>query len=361
VTRRLQVAMIGVGDITPLHRRAYLGFDEAELVALCDIDAKQLAARAEDWEVARTTANAHELLADPAIDLIEVNTPHHLHEKLVVAALDAGKHVACQKPLATSIAAAEAMLQAEARSRGRLRVLENFVFYPPYVKAKELVDGGEIGELLSIRLKLGTSLCGSRAVPLRAELWRMLETEKGMGQAIFDDGFHKLSMAMHLGGEVLAVKAFVDYSFTYIDAPAQLIWRYRDRPTLGSFDVAFSPNLYTSSKYFPVDERIDLVGSKGIINLTCCTGRLFDAPPLILYRDGRRYLFDELATDWQESFTAAIRDFPRAIREGRQALLSGGRALDIMKFAYAAIVSGRTGREVHLAEITDELVQGELA
>lgn len=359
-TKKFKVAMIGVGDITPLHYEAYKDFEHAELYAICDIDKKLLEERKSLWKVPKATTDYKEILADPEIDIVEVNTPHHLHKKFVVEALEAGKHVACQKPIATSIADAQAMIEASKRSKGKLRILENFVFYPPYVKAKELIESGEIGEPLTVRFKLGTALFGSRWVPLRSELWHLMESERGMGQAVFDDGYHKLSMAIHFFGAIESVKGFIDRSFVYADEPAQLIWRYKNKRVLGSFDIAFSPNLYVSSKYFSADERIDIIGTKGIINLTCCTGRLTNEPPLILYRDGKSFLFEDIETDWQASFTAGIRDFPIALKEGRDTLISAQRALDILKFAYALIIAAKKGTEVKPDDVTDEMVKSEL-
>lgn len=357
---RFRVGMVGVGDITMLHAPAYVGCEEAGLAALCDVDAAQLERRSRAWGVPRTYTDYRELLAQDDIDIVEVNLPHHLHERVVIAALEAGKHVACQKPIATTLAEGEAMAAAAVRSPGQLRILENFVYYPPYVTAKQLIDSGEIGEVLSVRFKLGTGLFGSRWVPLRSELWHLMEVEQGRGQTIFDDGYHKLSLAIHLVGPVEAVKGFIGRSFAYIDEPAQLIWRYAGRDTLGSFDVAFSPNLYTRSAYFPADERVDIVGSEGRIRLTGCTAQLIDEAPLVLYKGGRRICFDELERDWQASFTAGIRDFPRALREGRQAMLSAERALDIVRFAYALTLASALGTEVRPAEVTDEWVRTEL-
>jgi len=356
---KLKVGMIGVGDITSLHRPAYVDFEHAELVALCDVDPERLARRSAEWGVARTTTDHHALLNDPDIDVVEVNTPHHLHEPLVVEALDAGKHVACQKPIATSVAEAERMIAAEQRNPGRLRILENFVFYPPYVRAKALLEDGEIGTPQTVRFKLGTGLFGSRWIPLRSELWHLMESEKGMGQAVFDDGYHKLSVAIHLFGPVRSVKGFIDRSLAFIDEPAQLIWRH-ESGVLGSFDIAFSPNLFTRSDYFPADERIDVTGTRGLIRLSGCTGRVADDPPLTVFRDGRRVVHEDLEVDWQASFTDGIRDFPRAIREDRDCLLTGRRALDVLKFAHALIVAAKTGEEVRPDEVDDAMVRTRL-
>lgn len=352
--------MIGVGDISLLHYPAYCDAKDVELYAVCDLNEKLLSHQADAWGVANRTSDYHEILKDPEVDIVEVNTPHHTHKRIVIDALKAGKNVACQKPLATSISDAEAMIAAAKKSKGWFRVLENFVFYPPYRKAKELIDDGQIGRPLTVRFKLGSGLFGSRWVPLRSELWHLIESEKGMGQAVFDDGYHKLSMAIFLGGPIESVMGFIDRSFKYIDMPGQLIWKYKNDGLMGSFDLAFSPNMYTPSKYFPADEHIDIVGTQGIINLTRCTAQILDEPALILYRDGQRRLFDDLETDWQASFTAGIREFPRAILENRQPLLSGQRALDVMKFAFALIVAAHTGQEVRPDEVTDEFVKESL-
>ncbi|MBN2056122.1 Gfo/Idh/MocA family oxidoreductase [bacterium] len=356
----LRVGLVGVGDITSLHFEAYRHTDRAGIVAICDVDRDLLERRRREWNIEWVTTDYRMLLDDPSIDIIEVNTPHVLHKDIVVEALAAGKHVACQKPPATTLSDCAAIITAaESAAAGgtRFRVLENFVFYPPYVMAKQLIDQGEIGVPLAIRLKLGTGLFGSRWIPLKTELWHLLESERGIGQAIFDDGYHKLSMAIHLLGEIEAVQGYIDRTFVYIDEPAQLIWRYSRCDALGSFDTAFSPNLYTASPYFPADERIEVTGTTGTIILNCCTARISDDPPLVLHKDGRRLLFDDLETDWQAGFTAAIGDFPAAILENRDTLISARRATDIVRFAYALILAAHTGREVRPADLDDAMVR----
>jgi predicted dehydrogenase len=356
-TEKFKAAMIGVGDITTLHYPGYQHSDFAELYKLCDVNEELLKGRSKEWDIQNITTDYKEVINDPKVDIVEVNLPHHLHKKMVVEALNAGKHVACQKPIATSVADAEAMVEASKNNEGSFRVLENFVFYPPYVKARELIQAGEIGDPLTIRFKMSSSLFGSRWIPLSSELWHLKESENGMGQIVFDDGYHKLSVAMFFFGQVASVMGFIDRSFRYIDAPAQLMWRYKDNQVLGSFDTSFSPNLHIASKYFPADERIEIVGTRGIINLTQCTGQLTDVPPLILYSNGKTFLFEDLETDWQSSFTAGVSDFPAAIREKRQSLISGERALEILKMAFALIIAAKKGIEILPDEVTDELIQ----
>ncbi len=111
------------------------------------------------------------LLADPEIDLVELLVPHHLHAPMTIAACRAGKHVSVQKPMALTVQEADAMIEAAQWAEVVLCVHENFVFYPPAVRAKEMIEAGEIGEPQMIRMHVST---GTRQtswkVPLSAWL-----------------------------------------------------------------------------------------------------------------------------------------------------------------------------------------------
>ncbi len=155
---KLRVGFIGAGAITDLHYLGYKNNPKAELHAICDVDAAQLQRRASEWRIGKTFTDYRNLLADPDIDAVEVITPHHLHAKMGIAVLEAGKHVSVQKPMAITIAECDALIAAAQRAGKLMRVFENFRFYPPLVKAKELLDAGAIGEPLSIRIGMITEI-----------------------------------------------------------------------------------------------------------------------------------------------------------------------------------------------------------
>lgn len=355
--RKLRAAIAGVGDISMMHRPGYVDNPDCELYAICDPDARRLEIRANEWKPRKAYSDYSELLADPDVDIVEVLTPHHLHADMVVAAARAGKHVSVQKPMCNTVAEADRMIEAAKRAGVKLKVFENFVFYPPYVKAKELIAAGDIGEPLTVRFKLGTCLFGARYYPLSVELWHMLEVEKGMGQAIYDDGYHKLSQAIDLIGEIDAVRGWVDRSFAYADMPGLLMWRYKNSECLGTFDLGLSPNLFNRSKYFAADERIDITGTKGSISITRCSAQMLDAPALILTKEGQRTLFDDIRADWQDSFTDSTRHFVQCVKNDGEPLLTGERARQVMRFAYACIIAGKTRAEVRPDEIDDDFIR----
>lgn len=355
--RKIKAALAGVGDISMMHHPGYSDNPDGELYALCDPNEELLARRAAEWGIQKTYRSYQELLADPDVDLVEILTPHHLHADMVVAAAEAGKHVSVQKPMCTSMAEADRMIAAAKKNNIIFKVFENFVFYPPYMKAKELIAAGEIGEMLTVRFKLGTSMFGGRYYPLSVELWHLLEVEKGMGQAIFDDGYHKLSQAIDIVSDIDSVKGWVDRSLAYADMPGVLIWKYKNSDCLGTFDLGLSLNLYNKSKYFTADERIDITGTKGAISISRCSAQFIDSPALVLTKNGRRTMFDDIRSDMLDSFIDSTKHFVKCVKNDTEPHLTGERGKKIVQFAYACILAGKTGDEVRPDDINDDVIK----
>src|SRR5437867_10591026 len=150
---RVRLAIVGCGNISQLNAPGYLQHPRCDVVALCDIDSERAKRRAREWSITpRIYTDLAQVLDDRAVDAVELLTPTWLHAEQIVAALEAGKHVSCQKPLAVSVAEADRIAAAVTRARTTFRVTEKFLYYPPIVKAKELLDAGVIGEPSLVRI-----------------------------------------------------------------------------------------------------------------------------------------------------------------------------------------------------------------
>ena len=349
----VNVALVGGGRIADMHAPGYLAHPHARLFALCDVDAGVLARRKAEWGLERTYLSYDELLADPDVDAVEILTPHHLHHPMVLAAARAGKHVSVQKPMAMTITECDEMIAACHQAGVRFKVFENFVFYPPYRRAREVLDAGEIGDPLCIRTRLGAGY-GGWEIPLRAWAWRLNEAESGGGPTVFDDGYHKFSVAMDFFGPVASVTGWIERTLAVVDSPAALCWRH-DNGVLGYMDAALTPNLYIEGDYYPADERVEITGTKGSLYVSMCTGRPVEAPPLIVRRGGRTIAHTDLETDWLASFSASAADFVDAIREGRDPHLTGERGRDVTAFALGALEAARTGKTVRPGQPATEV------
>jgi len=354
---KLRVGFIGAGRITDLHCLGYKDNPKAELYAVCDVNEALLQRRVREWGVARAYTDYRQLLADPDVEAVEVITPHDLHAEMTVAALEAGKHVSVQKPMALNLAEADAMIEAAERSGKLFRVFENFRYYPPYNKAKELLEAGEIGEPLSIRIKC---VSGDRRygwqVPEGAWRWRADPARCGGSPGLFDHGYHVWSIAMYFLGRVERVFAFIGRTEVhpgwFADSPAVVSWKYAGVDKYGSYEAVASRELMVRTKYYAGDEWLEITGSRGVLWVNHCSGAMLDVPPLVMYRDGVMIRFSNIDWDWATSFINGAHDFVDAILEGRSSEIPGPEAKEVLRFSLAIQRSGEEHREVLLKEVT---------
>ena len=155
----LGVGLIGTGFMGKIHAlawrsaRAVLGADlpEARLELLCDTPKDKARAMAGQFGFARATADWHALVTDPRVDVVSITTPNNLHREMTLAALAAGKHVWCEKPMALTLAEAEEM-EATARAAGRVTLVGyNYIKNPAFDLARRLIEAGRIGRVVHIR------------------------------------------------------------------------------------------------------------------------------------------------------------------------------------------------------------------
>lgn len=353
---KLGVGFIGCGRILDLNILGYLDRDDVETVAFCDVSEERLESRAREYGVARTFTDYREMLQEPGLDIIEVLTPHHLHHSMVVDALEAGKHVSLQKPPAVDMAEMDSMLEAADRSGAKFKCYENFVFYPPYVRAREMLEAGEIGEPAGLRIKMCSTLAPTGwEVPLESWAWRVVEEMCGGGPCLFDDGYHKWSVAVDLLGEVEKVFAWVGGKEVLpeiaVDAPGVVAWKYAtEKDIYGVCDELLCNELHIESDYYAIDERLEVTGERGVIWVTKWTADMLKIPPVILYRDGRVTTYDDMKQDWADSFRDSTHHFIEAVKNDTEPVLSGERGREVLKFSLAMLKSAREGREVFLDE-----------
>jgi predicted dehydrogenase len=347
----IRAAIVGCGRIADLHALGYRGLDSARIVAVCDTNRRLAQERALAWGVEKVFAEYQELLTDPGIDLVELLVPHHLHAEMTVAACGAGKHVSVQKPMAVNVGEADWMIAAAQQAGVVLRVYENFVFYPPHVRARQMIEAGEIGEPQMIRMHVSTGKSKTAwKVPLSAWTWRFDEAKSGGGPLVFDHGYHLFSLARYLMGDVARVYAWIDRSRVlptkYVDAPATIIFQFKSPRRYGVLDFAHTPGMVMDSIYYADDDRLEVIGDRGIILVNRCTARTLDLPPLMLFRDGRTTTVPVERFEWHDSFVDCTRHLIEVLTKGGQPRLDGPSGKAVLQFALAAFQSARQGIEV---------------
>lgn len=147
----MKVGMIGTGGISKTHMPGWNASPHTEVVAACDVYEPAVVKFGQDWQVSAITTNARDILDDPDIDIIDICTPNMYHAELAIAALDAGKHVICEKPLAPTPAEICKMIEARDRSGKMLMTAQHFRFRGSSKAMKAELNTGVLGDIYHAR------------------------------------------------------------------------------------------------------------------------------------------------------------------------------------------------------------------
>jgi predicted dehydrogenase len=212
--KKIGIAMLGYGGIGRVHALAYralpyhYGFPAQTIhlvgVATTRPETAEQAAREIGCEV--WTADYHELLTRPDVDMVDICVPNHKHEELIVAAAQAGKHIYCEKPLAMNVAEGQRIIEAVEKAGIKSQLNFNFRFFPAITRARQLMQAGFVGRVFSFRGCYYRSSYISADKPLS---WRLRRDIAG-GGALFDLGSHALDLIYYLLGDFASVFGTVD-------------------------------------------------------------------------------------------------------------------------------------------------------
>ena len=211
--RRVNVGVIGAGFMGKAHSLAYAALPMffwpppaipvRKIVA--EVSEERAAEAAARFGYETYTSDWRRIIDDPSIDLVDISTPNDTHREIAVAALQAGKHVICEKPLAHDVDDARAMHEAARDASGVAMVAYNYRRTPAVSLARKLIDEGAIGTILNFR---GTYLQDWPADPDSPLSWRFQKPIAGSG-SLGDIGSHVLDMARYLAGEISQVSAIL--------------------------------------------------------------------------------------------------------------------------------------------------------
>ena len=200
------VGLIGTGFMGKAHALAFAAaaatFDldrRPRLAILADADGERARVSAGRWGFARSTGDWRALVADPEVEIVAIATPNHLHAEMALAALEAGKAVYCEKPMATGLADARRMAE---RAHGRPTLVGyNYLRGPAVGLMKSMVAAGELGEVVAFAGRFAEDYMADPETP---HSWRCVRALAGSG-ALGDLGSHLIGLAHHLVGDVEAV------------------------------------------------------------------------------------------------------------------------------------------------------------
>jgi predicted dehydrogenase len=195
---RLRVALLGTGWIMDFHARAVLEHPGAELVAAANWREPSLHRLAERYGIPRVTTDWRTLAADPEVDAVVIGTPNALHASQAIAFLEAGRHVLVEKPMAPTVAEAEAMVAAARAAGAWLMVAHCWRFHLDVRALRARVGAGELGEIVKTRSYGVHARWGPSG-------W-FTDSELAGGGALLDMGVHAIDTTRYLLGDPLPVR-----------------------------------------------------------------------------------------------------------------------------------------------------------
>ncbi|TXK84659.1 Gfo/Idh/MocA family protein [Paenibacillus sp. N3.4] len=338
---KIKIGVIGCGKIAQRrHLPEYANLEQVEIVAVCDIHEGRASEMAALYGAVAYT-DYRELLEHERLDAVSVCLPNALHGPVTVAALEAGKHVLCEKPMATSKQEAEAMIAARNRSGKLLMIGHNQRLMLPHKKAKEILSSGLLGRVLTFRTAFGHSGPESWSVE-GAGGWFFQKSQAFIG-AMGDLGVHKTDLIRYLlGEEITEVGAFVDTlekENTDVDDNAVCILKTKSG-IIGTLAASWTYKPKESNATVFYCERGTL--------------RLIEDPDynvVVEMKDGERVLYEvgRVSTNDKQTESGIIRAFVECIESGTKPLISGEEGLRSLQVILAALESSVTGMIVKIS------------
>ncbi|MCO6450533.1 MAG: Gfo/Idh/MocA family oxidoreductase [Caldilineales bacterium] len=229
MSKPLKVAMIGVGGIAKSHMPGWLASEYTEVVACCDVRADSVARWQDEFDISVGTTEVADILYDPEIDIVDICTPNRSHAPLTIAALDAGKHVICEKPLAPTPEEIRGMINARDRSGKKLMTAQHFRFHGNSQAVKQEIEQGALGEVYHARSWM---LRRNGLIPTPT----FIHQELSGGGPCIDIGVHILDLTLWLMGNPQPV-AVTGVARAPLAHHANAFSSWQDEPIPTSFDT----------------------------------------------------------------------------------------------------------------------------
>lgn len=340
------IGIIGCGKIAQVrHIPEYAENPDAKLVGFYDINQQRAEELAKKYG-AKAYASVEELLANENIDAVSICVANHAHAEVTIKALEAGKDVLCEKPMATTMEDCEAMVAAAKKTGMKLMIGQNQRLAKAHAKAKKLIDEGWIGKVLTFRTTFGHGGPETWSVDPGKNTWFFDKTKAAMG-AMADLGIHKTDLIQFLlGQKVVKVSAEVT-TLDKTDANGNLIQVDDNAICIYTMENGVIGTMTASWTFYgPEDNSTVLYGTKGIM-------RIYDNPDFaieIFTKDGEKIYMDveAIQTNDNQTKSGIIDLFIECLTENKEPEISGENVLSAMRAVFGALQSAKEGRTINL-------------
>jgi myo-inositol 2-dehydrogenase/D-chiro-inositol 1-dehydrogenase len=339
---KVKVGLLGTGFVADIHAAALRAVPDAEVVAVASPTPGKAKAFADERGIPNAFEDYRELLAVQDVDVVTLGIPNHLHAQATLDAAAAGKHVICEKPLCRTLAEADRMIAACREAGVLLMYAEELCFAPKYVRAKQLVDEGALGEVFLVKQS------EEHFGPHMPWFW---DVEKSGGGVLLDMGCHSIEYARWVLGKppvksvVANVGVHVHADKTRGEDHSLCIVEYEGGR------IGLAENSW--AKQGGVDDRCEIYGSGGFTRADLLRGS-----SLLTYSEtGYGYAVEKAAATagytftmfeeiWNYGFPQELAHFVRCVQGRERPVETGEDGREVLKIVCAAYESAGTGRRV---------------
>jgi predicted dehydrogenase len=316
----LSTAKIGTEQVIPAMQSGQ--YCEIAAIASRNLDKAQAAAR--QLGIPKAYGSYEELLADPDIDAVYIPLPNHLHVPWSIKALDAGKHVLCEKPIGLTATEARELLDA-AQKRPGLKVMEAFMYrhHPQWQRAQQLVAEGKIGELRTIQSFFSYYNADPDNIRNQAE---------SGGGGLMDIGCYCISLSRFIfDAEPQRVCGIMEYDPQF----------QTDRLTSGTLDFGRGTSTFTCSTQLTPYQRVNIFGTEGRVEIEIPFNAPHDQPCKMWHQYGTE--MDEIVLDVCNQYTIQGDLFSQAVLNDTDVPTPLEDAVANMKVIEALVQSAKSG------------------
>lgn len=288
------------------------------------------------------------MLADDDIDAVSVCAANSVHAEITIAALNAGKHVLCEKPMATTLEDCEAMVEASKRNGKILMIDQNQRLAKAHIEAKKMIEEGVIGDVLTFRTTFGHGGPETWSVDPGKNTW-FFDSKKAVMGAMADLGIHKTDLIQYLTSQTVTEttahlmtldKRDANNNFIGVDDNAICIYKMSGG-IVGTMTASWT-------YYGAEDNSTILYGTKGIM-------RIYDEADhaiVVIAKDGTRTEYDveAIQTNDHQTSTGIIDLFMESVEEGKEPTISGESVLTAMRAVFASIEASKKGIRVKIEQ-----------
>jgi len=323
-----KVAIVGAGVWAQNHMTGWRARDDAQVVSVVRSSEERARQTAQRWGVAEWSGDYKTVLARPDIDIIDICLPHDMHADVACQALEAGKHVVLEKPVAATLEEAQRLAATARRADKRVMISENWIYAWVVQKAKAALEAGEIGDAFLVRSTMEMDVRAS----FQGLTWRHDPVKMG-GGALLDGHIHSISAARYLMGEITEVAAVVkNYHFDGIaplEDTAVLLCKFASGAT-GTLVCS-----WTAQRHRPHTE-FTILGTKGTLE--------FDTHErhFLTTRGGKRT--EEVNLAASRGFVEQIAHFMECVTKGSDPSTAPEEQIGSLQVVLAAYRAAKSGR-----------------